>query len=230
MEGKSAKSDENNGSKSPVPATKPKRERRKTAEEGEKDTRTEEPVAEAVAKPRRRRADDSKGSNNNGGGWMTVDGSSNPRPNLSIVEEEEAKPTTTSNNKDKDKYFAEGGDEILVIPDLEEDGGGDSDQRIAHAPRNIHRKIPTLAELEADAKNTIASTNEDGLKLQVLISSLVPPDMLQEPDLLWTFESLLREITDELSDVPKPIQTQKPAIPPKATENPKTSKKTQGSK
>ena len=44
----------------------------------------------------------------------------------------------------------------MLIPDLDEEGGADSDQRIAHAPRNINRRIPTLAELENDIKKTAA--------------------------------------------------------------------------
>lgn len=62
---------------------------------------------------------------------------------------------------------------------------------VAHAPRNVHRKIPTLAELENENKSSIP-TSEEGLKLGVLISTLVPSNMLYEPDQPWTFESLLR--------------------------------------
>lgn len=34
--------------------------------------------------------------------------------------------------------------------------------------------------------------------MSVLLNTLVPPAMLEEEDSPWTFESLLREITDEL--------------------------------
>lgn len=62
---------------------------------------------------------------------------------------------------------------------------------VAHAPRNVHRKIPTLSELEVESKGSIP-TSEDGLKLNILLGTLVPPTMLVESDTLWTFESLLR--------------------------------------
>jgi hypothetical protein len=108
---------------------------------------------------------------------------------------------------------------------------------VAHAPRNVHRRIPTLDELSSDSKHSIISTSEvfhfhlfsqkvtallkDNLKLQILTSTLVPASMLQEPDIPWTFENLLRvryfssyfrsvtvllkEITNELSDFPNPL-------------------------
>lgn len=40
----------------------------------------------------------------------------------------------------------------MIIPDLDEEGGADADTRIAHAPRNVNRKIPTLSELEYEVK------------------------------------------------------------------------------
>ncbi len=46
---------------------------------------------------------------------------------------------------------------------------------------------------------------QEGLNLTVLLTTLVPAAMTKEEDELWTFESLLREITDELSDTPKTV-------------------------
>lgn len=47
--------------------------------------------------------------------------------------------------------------------------------------------------------------SEDGYNLGVLLNTLVPQTMVDEPDEAWTFESLLREITDELTNTPKTI-------------------------
>lgn len=44
---------------------------------------------------------------------------------------------------------------------------------------------------------------QDGIDLSVLLGTLVPPNMLTEDDSLWTFESLLREVTEELHDMAK---------------------------
>ena len=46
---------------------------------------------------------------------------------------------------------------------------------------------------------------QEGLNLTVLLTTLVPAAMTKEEDEVWTFESLLREITDELSDTPKTV-------------------------
>lgn len=59
------------------------------------------------------------------------------------------------------------------------------------------------------------STAQDGLQLRVLTSYLVPGALLEERDEEWTFQSLLQEITAELSDVPKPAERPKPAVKPK---------------
>jgi hypothetical protein len=125
----------------------------------------------------------------------------------SVVEEDESKDAII-NNHNREKHLNEDNDEIIVIPDLDEEGGADSDQRIAHAPRNVNRRIPTLAELDNDLKSTASSgssADSDGsLNLSVLLSTLVPASMVYEdPDTLWTFESLLREVTDDLSNTPK---------------------------
>lgn len=104
----------------------------------------------------------------------------------------------------KDKHFqGDDNEEIVLIPDLDEEGGGE-DQRIAHAPRNVNRKIPTLKEL--DAAITSAASNQDPTyNLSILLSTLVPPSVVHEEDVTWTFESLLREITDELTHTPKTV-------------------------
>jgi Intraflagellar transport protein 43 len=102
-----------------------------------------------------------------------------------------------------------------VIPDLDEDGA-DADQRVAHAPRNFNRKVPTLDELEHDVKSTVSyfvnilhkhlflslhnillhkaalPTNDTGLDMTVLFRTLVPVAQVQENDVPWSFDSLLR--------------------------------------
>ena len=109
-----------------------------------------------------------------------------------IDEEEEAMAA-----QNKDKHFQDNNnDEILIIPDLDEDGG-DADQRVAHAPRNVNRKIPTLDELENDVKAALPS-RENGLDMTVLFKTLVPVSQVQESDVPWCFDSLLRDVTEEL--------------------------------
>ena len=75
---------------------------------------------------------------------------------VGIENDEEAKEREVLKNQNREKHLHDDNDEIMLIPDLDEEGGADSDQRIAHAPRNINRRIPTLAELENDIKKTAA--------------------------------------------------------------------------
>lgn len=72
------------------------------------------------------------------------------------MDDEDPKENPAIKTHNREKHLQEDGDEIMLIPDLDEEGGADSDQRIAHAPRNVNRKIPTLAELENDIKKTAA--------------------------------------------------------------------------
>ena len=71
------------------------------------------------------------------------------------MEEEELR-STQRNNKHRDD------DDDIIIPDLDEDGrgfGGGRDSRIAQAPRNVVRKIPTLDELERDVQSTLPTVS-----------------------------------------------------------------------
>ena len=187
MEKESAKSIEDESK--PV---KPRRERREDSNTaaGDKeipDAQKADDIDQGPGKSRRKRDGESTG----GGGWMSTSADKkSPIKKNQLVEDE---PIPTVNNKEK--HFQDN-DEIVIIPDLEEDGG-DSDSRVAHAPRNVHRKIPTLVDLENEVKSAIPSI-EGGFDLSVLINTLVPATQIQEQDETWTYDSLLRDITDEL--------------------------------
>lgn len=110
---------------------------------------------------------------------------------------------TAAQNKNK-HMKDDSDDEILIIPDLDEEGGADADQRVAHAPRNITRRIPTLSELENEAVAAIPALDTEGLDLSVLHSTLVPLELLKEDDIVWTFETLLAQATDEVNGTQQP--------------------------
>lgn len=176
------------GDKPDAPAKSPS-----TRDASAKSTPAQPQPEPEAAKPRRRRAEDKQETPaaSNEGGWMN-----GPAPKSAKAQAEAPIEDiqTSKNNKHFQESNAEG--EIVMIPDLEEDGG-EGDGRVARAPRNTNRRIPTLAELESDAKAAIM-ISESGLDLSVLLSTLVPPAMVVESDTPWTFESLLRDITDEL--------------------------------
>merc|ERR1711907_804476 len=131
------------------------------------------------------------------GGWMNT---SNADPKRAISEPEPAaveEEATNMISQNRDKHFKDtNNDEILIIPDLDDDGG-DNDQRVAHAPRNFNRRIPTLEELENDVKAALPQS-ETGLDMTVLFKTLVPAPQVREEDVPWNFDSLLREVTEEI--------------------------------
>ena len=88
-----------------------------------------------------------------GGGWFTSGNESGARKaTVSKHFDDEVENSDANKNS---KHFQDN-DEIVIIPDLEEDGG-DTDGRVAQAPRNVHRKIPTLNDLEDEVKAAIPS-------------------------------------------------------------------------
>jgi hypothetical protein len=95
---------------------------------------------------------------------------------------------------------------MIIIPELDDEAGGDADQRsclfscsfilsllfalvvlVAHAPRNVHRRIPTLDELSSDSKHSIISISEVNsifmlfLKLSVFLGQSETADFDQHP-------------------------------------------------
>ena len=200
------------------------------AKDGGEDKGGSEVAAQGGAdgsKPgRRRRAGDeqeadAKQGDGGGNSWMTSPEKRTQTNKLLIEQDELADENATkggggggggggsgggsgSGGGKRDKFFNEAEqDDIIMIPDLDEDGA-DADHRVAHAPRNVHRKIPSLADLESEVKQAVASA-EEGFDLAILLRTLVPPTLVQEADETRTFESLLREVTDELTLTPKTV-------------------------
>lgn len=167
----------------------------------------------AGSKPGRRRRAGEEGEGDSGdaksgegaNSWMTSPEKRTQNSKLIIEQDEMADENQSKQgNSKRDKFFSDGEqDDIVMIPDLDEDGA-DADQRVAHAPRNVHRKIPSLADLESEVKQAVASV-EEGYDLAILLRTLVPPTHVQETDSQWTFESLMREVTDELTLTPKTV-------------------------
>lgn len=219
----------------PVPV-KPKRERVVIADDktSSSSSGNNKPIEEDTApgKPRRKREGDDKPSSSSGkdtgGGWMSMSSDPKPKINTNVQfdndNNDENDNITIKNNK-KDKHFQDDDDGgIMIIPDLDEDGG-DDDSRVARAPKNIHRKIPTLADLEDEVKSAIP-TIEGGFNLKVLLETLIPPGQVQDPDSAWSFETLLRDITDELTSPNKTVISTTIGSPGNTPKKESTKKKT----
>ncbi len=170
----------------------------KSSSRNENDSKGGRPARESAA----RKALD-------GAGWFDASpkkGRRNPIVAEDHVDhdEEEEEQSTRRNNKHGD----DDDDDIIIIPDLDEDGAGfdgGGDSRVAQAPRNVVRKVPTLDELERDVQATMPTVSAGGYDLSVLASTLVPAASLSEVDEAWDFDSLLREVTDQLTDTPKTV-------------------------
>jgi hypothetical protein len=179
-------------SKAQAPPRRPRREREQKEEKKELEsvdthdmTQQMQPVE--TGKPGRRKRGQ---GGEEGGGWMSNEASGGAGGGRKLSVDDADTAMTLNKNKHKEED-----DELILIPDLE-DGGMDEDKRVAHAPKNIHRRIPTMTELSNDVK-TVISSNELGYDLGVLLNALVPAEFLNEQDSLWTFDSLLQEVTEE---------------------------------
>lgn len=186
---------------------KPVRPRRERLEEDAADEKESSGAGEDAmgeTRGRRRRVDEEDNKEEEAPvGWMTSPNKKNARNKLKIEEDEAEPMSATKNNKhfDNDQFD----DGIMLIPDLDEDGGDvEVDDRVAQAPRHVPRKIPTLAELEESMKSTVP-VHDGTYDLGVLTRTLVPLESVQETNEAWDFESLLREVTDELTNTPKTV-------------------------
>ncbi len=114
--------------------SRPRRERR---EDEPKDSaagggRGEE-IAEGGGKGRRKRNEGGSSGGNAGGGWMSsgdaTQGGISPNRNVKPVADEDDPKDNQANANNKDKHFQDDNEEVVLIPDLDEDGGGDADHR-----------------------------------------------------------------------------------------------------
>ena len=174
----------------PIVRAPPRRGRRERKEDKEEESTevvsapSQQTAVDPGPRPGRRRR-----AGQDDGGWMSVEPEAKPRLSIDRMEDV-AESISVKRNKHNDDN-----DELMLIPDLDQDGV-DEDKRVAHAPKNVGRRIPTLTELNDDVK-TVISSNELGYDLAVLLNSLVPAEFLSETDSQWTFDSLLQEVTEE---------------------------------
>lgn len=202
---KDSKDDDNEEKDSENMMFKPVRPRRERLEEDAADEKENSGAGDEAmgdTKGRRRRVEEDEKKEEAPVGWMTSPNKNNNRNRLKIEEDEAESMANTKNNKHFGDEFDDG---IMLIPDLDEDNGEQEvDNRVAQAPRHVPRKIPTLAELEEGMKSTVPMI-DGNYDLGVLTRTLVPLESCQESNEAWEFDSLLREVTDELTNTPKTV-------------------------
>jgi len=105
----------------------------------------------------------------------------------------------TAEQKRRNQHFKDDDNDILIIPDLEEDLEEDLTTQVASAPKNTARRVQSMRELDHDIKYTLPTNVQNGLDLSILTSCLSPQPLVQESDELWEFDSLLQFVSQELT-------------------------------
>jgi hypothetical protein len=124
--------------------------------------------------------------------------------------------------KRRNQHFKDDDNDILIIPDLEEDLEEDLTTQgnyhhvwidqpliicsllpvltlVASAPKNTARRVQSMRELDHDIKYTLPTNVQNGLDLSILTSCLSPQPLVQESDELWEFDSMLQFVSQELT-------------------------------
>lgn len=102
--------------------------------------------------------------------------------------------------------FADDDDDDVVdmIPCLEEEEEEDITRQVAAAPRvtatHTANRIMSLRELDKDKAYQLEFGRRGGpqIDLSLLMSHLTPQGQLSEPDELWDYEFLIKDVKDEI--------------------------------
>lgn len=131
-------------------------------------------------------------------GWGSPTKQSAPDRDADDKEESSNKPEVSAAGKRRGIRDAEDEETemIMIIPDLdEEDEQEDITTQVAVAPKNLARRVQSLAQLDREIKYQVPAAG--GLDLSILTKCLVPPKMVEEEDVTWHFDTLLQEVTQE---------------------------------
>lgn len=111
-----------------------------------------------------------------------------------------AAPTLpTKPQQSRKHYDDDGNDDIMIIPDLDEDLQEDLQLKVAEAPQNV-RVVQSLRELDSQISGLqVLNQEESRLDLSILTSVLVPRDKLIEPDEPWEFGQLLEQVSQAMT-------------------------------
>ena len=95
-----------------------------------------------------------------------------------------------------------GDDDIMEIPDLdeeEEEPEEDFRMQVAAAPRNMAKRLPSLHDLQRSLANALPEGSSGGADIAPLKRFLVPFEQVQEGDETWEFETLLQQVSQEVT-------------------------------
>jgi len=111
--------------------------------------------------------------------------------------------STTTKRRNRTMFDDDGGDDdIMEIPDLdeeEEEPEEDFRMQVAAAPRNMAKRLPSLHDLQRSLANALPEGNNSGADIAALKRFLVPFEQVQEGDETWEFETLLQQVSQEVT-------------------------------
>ncbi|XP_058792118.1 intraflagellar transport protein 43 homolog [Phymastichus coffea] len=123
-------------------------------------------------------------------GWGDDPKSAKHRSNTASIDHERF----LSNNKNTKE------DDIPVIPDLDEIIEDTDALDISHIPKiGVNRAAAAYKELGSDLDKNKLSSMLDGVDLSLLTEQLYAENLVQEPDEVWTWESLFTQVASEIN-------------------------------
>ena len=104
------------------------------------------------------------------------------------------------------KHFADDDDDddwddgITIIPDLENEQDAEEAKRAAEAPHYV-RTVQSMRELDSDVQDIqgLEEFGDDRIDLSLLKGILYPRGSLNEDDGPWEFNSLLEEVSQQMT-------------------------------
>mmetsp|Transcript_13143 Transcript_13143/g.24363 ORF Transcript_13143/g.24363 Transcript_13143/m.24363 type:complete len:145 (-) Transcript_13143:114-548(-) len=134
----------------------------------------------------------------------------------SFVEESQASDNSKPSRNNHFASEANDGDDIMIIPDLDEDQEEDLQLKVAEAPKNI-RVVQSLTELDSQISGLqiplVGNSKGPRIDLSLISSVLVPRDKLEEPDEPWDFEQLLEQVSQEVNKQEEAMKSLQPGSP-----------------
>jgi intraflagellar transport protein 43 len=129
-------------------------------------------------------------------GWGDEGKTSSSRGRIANIKKEKKKKSSRDNFFDDDE-----GDDIPVIPDLEEEEDEVVEADIANAPKARARRMSSIRELDLDIKLSLrdhVSAGVEWIDLSLLTSSLAPQQNVGEQDIPWEFDDLFERVAQEI--------------------------------
>mmetsp|Transcript_23285 Transcript_23285/g.41325 ORF Transcript_23285/g.41325 Transcript_23285/m.41325 type:complete len:327 (-) Transcript_23285:394-1374(-) len=99
----------------------------------------------------------------------------------------------------RNKKYDEATENVLDIPELEDEGKEDISNVVAEAPKVCSNKVQGMEELEEETTFRLPTTGDRDMDLSLLTAVLCLAEQVREGDEIWDPELLLGEVASELN-------------------------------